>query len=81
MFEAFYGLERTPFSHGMDTDHVFLTHKTDETLARLQVAASRQWFALLTGDCGTGKSTLVPSCLPGWPKRTITAFSTWPTPS
>lgn len=59
MFEVFYELERTPFSHGMDTDHVFLTHKTDETLARLQVAASRQWFALLTGDCGTGKSTLI----------------------
>jgi type II secretory pathway predicted ATPase ExeA len=28
-------------------------------MARLQIAASRQWFALLTGDCGTGKSTLI----------------------
>ena len=79
MFEAFYGLERTPFSHGMDTDRLFLTHKTDETLARLQVAASRQWFALLTGDCGTGKSTLIRKLSARLAERTITAFSTWPT--
>ncbi|NLO36361.1 MAG: AAA family ATPase, partial [Clostridiaceae bacterium] len=59
MFETFYGFERTPFTRSIDTDGLFLSQKTDEMLARLQVAASRQWFALLTGDCGTGKSTLI----------------------
>ena len=42
MFETFYGFERTPFTRSIDTDGLFLSQKTDEMLARLQVAASRQ---------------------------------------
>ena len=59
MFEAFYAFESTPFTRSIDTDGLFLSQKAEEMLARLLVAASRQWFALLTGDCGTGKSTLI----------------------
>ena len=59
MFETFYELESTPFSRSIDVNDLFTSNKTDEVLARLKIAASRQWFALLTGDCGTGKSTLV----------------------
>mgnify|MGYP000847102346 FL=1 len=59
MFEAFYAFECTPFTRSINTDGLFLSQKAEEMLARLLVAASRQWFALLTGDCGTGKSTLI----------------------
>lgn len=59
MFEAFYGFDNTPFTRGIDTSALFSNNKAEEVLARLQIAASRQWFALLTGDCGTGKSTLI----------------------
>jgi type II secretory pathway predicted ATPase ExeA len=31
----------------------------EETLGRLSYAASRQWFAVVTGDCGTGKTTIL----------------------
>lgn len=59
MYETFYGFNQTPFTRGIAAGSLFSNHKTDEVLARLQIAASRQWFALLTGDCGTGKSTLI----------------------
>jgi type II secretory pathway predicted ATPase ExeA len=59
MFESFYSFSTTPFTRGIDADSLFSSHKTDEVIARLKTAASRQWFALLTGDCGTGKSTII----------------------
>jgi general secretion pathway protein A len=31
----------------------------EETLGRLEYAAQRQWFAVVTGDCGTGKTTTI----------------------
>jgi tRNA A37 threonylcarbamoyladenosine biosynthesis protein TsaE len=31
----------------------------DEILGRLTYAAERQLFAVLTGDCGTGKTTTI----------------------
>lgn len=59
MFEKFYELKKTPFARSIDVNDLFTNNKTDEVLARLEIAACRQWFALLTGDCGTGKSTLI----------------------
>lgn len=59
MFEKFYELKKTPFARSIDVNDLFTNNKTDEVLARLKIAAGRQWFALLTGDCGTGKSTLI----------------------
>ena len=31
----------------------------DEVLGRLQYAAQRQMFAVITGECGTGKTTII----------------------
>lgn len=59
MFEQFYDFTCTPFSRGINVDALFFSNKTAETLARLKFAAKKQWFAILTGDCGTGKSTLI----------------------
>ena len=59
MFEAWYGFTRTPLTRDIEADHLFITPHHEEVLARLEHAAGRQWFALVTGDCGTGKSTLV----------------------
>lgn len=59
MIEAFYGFTKTPFTRQTTEKDMFATEQFQEVLARLQYAAQRQWFALLTGDCGTGKSTLI----------------------
>lgn len=59
MIEEFYGFKKSPFTRQMTEDALFLTEEYEEILARLKYAARKQWFALLTGDCGTGKSTLI----------------------
>ena len=59
MIETFYGFTKPPFSREITAATFFENEQIEEILARLHYAASQQWFALLTGDCGTGKSTLV----------------------
>jgi general secretion pathway protein A len=59
MFESFYGLSHTPFSRDIPTDQLYLSVMLEETLGRLEYAAKRQLFAVVTGDCGTGKTTTI----------------------
>lgn len=59
MMEEFFNFTKAPFTREIPEDDLFWTEQSEEVLARLQYAAQRQWFALLTGDCGTGKSTLI----------------------
>lgn len=59
MFESFYGLSRAPFSRDMPTEELYESVILEETLGRLAYAAKRQWFAVVTGDCGTGKTTTI----------------------
>jgi len=59
MFESFYGLTRTPFSRDIPTDQLYQSVMLEETLGRLEYAAQRQLFAVVTGDCGTGKTTTI----------------------
>ena len=59
MFETFYGLTNTPFSRDIATDQLYSSIMLEETLGRLEYAAQRQLFAVVTGDCGTGKTTII----------------------
>lgn len=59
MFETFYHLKRTPFSRDIPTDQLYQSHMLEETLGRLEYTAKRQMFTVLTGDCGTGKTTTI----------------------
>lgn len=59
MFEEFYNLTRTPFSRDIPTDQLYQSIMLEETLSRLTYAADRQMFAVITGDCGTGKTTAI----------------------
>lgn len=57
MFESFYGLSRTPFTRDIPTDELYMPPLLEDLLGRLGFAAERQLFAVITGDCGTGKTT------------------------
>jgi len=59
MFEAFYECARTPFSREIPTSELYPSGMLEESLSRLQYAAEHQLFAVLTGDCGTGKTTTI----------------------
>ncbi len=59
MFESFYEMTSTPFSRDIPTDKLYDSSSMEEILGRLIYAAERQLFAVLTGDCGTGKTTMI----------------------
>jgi type II secretory pathway predicted ATPase ExeA len=59
MFETFYGMEKTPFTRDVPTNQLYDSLTMQEVLGRLKYAAERQLFAVLTGDCGTGKTTTI----------------------
>jgi general secretion pathway protein A len=59
MFESFYGFGHTPFSRDIPTGELYMTPTLEDELGRLKYAAERQWFAVVTGDCGTGKTTTI----------------------
>jgi len=59
MFESFYELHRAPFSRDLAVHELYASAAQEETLGRLAYVAERQWFAVLTGDCGTGKTTTI----------------------
>ena len=59
MFESFYEMTHTPFSRDIPTDKLYDSSSMEEILGRLTYAAERQLFAVLTGDCGTGKTTTI----------------------
>lgn len=59
MFEEFYGLTKTPFSRDIPTTELYNSVILEETLGRLEYAAARQLFAVVTGECGTGKTTTI----------------------
>lgn len=59
MFESFYGLSNSPFSRDIPTTELYESTIQEEIVGRLEYAAERQWFAVVTGDCGTGKTTTI----------------------
>ncbi|MDM8546149.1 ExeA family protein [Candidatus Venteria ishoeyi] len=64
MYLTFYGLQRTPFSVTPDPDFLFLSDTHKEALASLVYGVSeRRGFILLTGEVGTGKTTVLRSFL------------------
>ena len=61
MFEQFYEFEETPFSRDIPVEHLYPVPGQEEVLSRLAYAAKMRWFAVLTGECGSGKSTIIRS--------------------
>jgi len=64
MYTEFFGLQRLPFNLTPDPSFLFLPLKHREALAGLTYAIlERKGFVVLTGDAGTGKTTLITSVL------------------
>jgi type II secretory pathway predicted ATPase ExeA len=60
MYKNFFGLRDNPFNANPDPRYLFLTQATQEALAGLTYGIqSRKGFILLTGEVGTGKTTLL----------------------
>jgi general secretion pathway protein A len=60
MYKEFFGLRANPFNVNPDPRYLFLTRHTEEALACLTYGIqTRKGFILLTGEVGTGKTTLI----------------------
>jgi general secretion pathway protein A len=72
MYKEFFGLKKFPFNLTPDPSFLFLPAKHREALAGLTYAVmERKGFVVLSGDAGTGKTTLLRSFLKGLPPDKI----------
>lgn len=59
MYEEFYQFRRTPFTRNIPSDQLYMPTALQEIYDRMEYVSRHQLFAVLTGDCGTGKSTIL----------------------
>ena len=60
MYEAFYGLKQNPFNVTPDPQFLYLGEKHREALAHLVYGVKqKKGFIVITGEVGTGKTTLI----------------------
>jgi type II secretory pathway predicted ATPase ExeA len=76
MYRSFFGLRALPFGASPDPRFLFLRPQIREALACLQYGiAARKGFVVMTGEVGTGKTTLLKTVLGTFTKgRISTAF-------
>lgn len=59
MFREYFGIKENPFSNTPDPNYLFMSDRHQEALAHLQYGVQgSSGFVLLTGEVGTGKTTL-----------------------
>jgi general secretion pathway protein A len=75
MYESHFGLQKNPFAMTPDPSFLFLTPAHREAISALVYAISeRKGFVALTGEAGTGKTTLISQVLRSVPDN-LAAFS------
>jgi general secretion pathway protein A len=79
MYETFYGFTEKPFNLTPDPKYLYLSPRHTEAVAHLEFGRrERGGFILITGEVGTGKTTLARYFLGGLPKNTATAVILYP---
>ena len=75
MYQEFFSLKEQPFSISPDPDFLFLSDRHKEALAHLSYGLQGNGgFVLLTGEVGTGKTTVCRFLLQDMPKEVDVAF-------
>lgn len=59
MYSDHFGFRKTPFTRDIPTHELFRSSDIDEVVSRLTYAAEQQLFAVVTGNPGSGKTTLI----------------------
>ncbi len=75
MYLRFYNLKEEPFSLSPDPDFLYLSEVHREGLANLRYGLiQKKGFIVITGEVGTGKTTLINALLSEIPQEVKTAF-------
>ena len=76
MYKAYFGLKENPFNINTDPRYLYFTQRTQEALNCLTYGIeARKGFILLTGEVGTGKTTILNKLLDSLhQQRAATAF-------
>ncbi|MEE4283235.1 MAG: AAA family ATPase [Pseudomonadales bacterium] len=74
MYQKHFGLDAPPFSIAPDPAFLFLSDAHNEALAHLMYGFSHGGFVLITGEVGTGKTTLLRNLLDRTPPELDVAF-------
>src|SRR5206468_5397875 len=75
MYERFFSLADAPFRLTPDPRYLFLSRKHAEALAHLRLGLSESsGFVCITGDVGTGKTTLLRAFLADIGPEVATAY-------
>jgi general secretion pathway protein A len=75
MYESFYGFAEKPFSLTPDPKYLYRSESHANAFELLQYAIERrEGFVVITGDIGTGKTTLCRALLDNTDARTFTAL-------
>ena len=79
MYEAYYGFREKPFNLTPDPKFLYLSGKHHEAFAHLEFGLEqRGGFMVITGEVGTGKTTLCRYFLDRLDERTVSAFILYP---
>ncbi len=79
MYRSYYGLTQKPFQLSTDPKFLWLGEKHKEALATLKYGViDQKGFLLVSGDVGTGKTTLINALLESLEKDTLVANITDP---
>jgi len=74
MYEAHFQLRQAPFSIAPDPEFLYLSEGHREALAHLTYGLTQGGFVLITGEVGTGKTTLLRNLLRQMPPDIDVAF-------
>ncbi|OUS25814.1 hypothetical protein A9Q99_20375 [Gammaproteobacteria bacterium 45_16_T64] len=75
MYESYFGFSEAPFSIAPNPHYLYMSRQHNEALAHLIYGVEREGgFILLTGEVGTGKTTICRCFLEQVPENTDVAF-------
>ncbi|MDA1075706.1 MAG: AAA family ATPase, partial [Proteobacteria bacterium] len=74
MYQSYFNLDREPFSIAPDPNFLYLSDGHSEALAHLTYGFSHGGFVLITGEVGTGKTTLLRNLIKRTPADLDVAF-------